>query len=202
MKILIINGTPKTDGICYSFVQKAEETAKELSVEFETLRLSSINLKKCAMCDDGWGICFKQHKCIFGNEDGFNDVQLKVRDADAYIFISPVYWSEISEEMKIFIDKLRRCQATKQWDDREEEVSFLKGKSSILVASAGGGGGGIVNTFDVFERALNHMGSDPWKRETDGIFDYIAVNRWNKEYKLETLKSAIIEMVKCRNKQS
>jgi len=198
MKILIINGTPKTDGLCHAFVTQAEETAKVLGLEYETLRLSSLGLRKCTMCDDGWGICFKQHICKYGDEDGFNDLQLKVRDADAYIFISPVYWSEISEEMKIFIDKLRRCQATKQWDDREDEVSFLKGKGSILVASAGGGGGGIVNTFADMERAIAQMSGDMWPRETDGIFDYIAVNRWNKEYKLRALRDAITAMFKHR----
>ena len=196
MKLLIVNGTPKTDGICYSFVTVAEETAKGLGVEHETIRLAGLNLAKCKMCGDGWGICFREHRCIFGEKDGFNELQKKVQNADAYIYITPVYWGEISEEFKIFFDKLRRCEATKQWDDREEEVTFLKGKPSIMVASAGGGGGGIVTAFADIERAVVQMGGDAWPREEAGIFDYIAVNRWNQGYKRETLKSAITEMVR------
>ena len=196
MKILVINGTPKTDGTAFSFVTAAIDTAKELGAECDEIRLSSLNLEKCKMCNDGWGICFSQHKCISGDKDGFNGLQTKVQEADAYVYISPVYWSEVSEDMKVFLDRLRRCQATKRWDEKEEVVSFHKGKPSILVANAGGSGGGILTALADLERAVQHMSGDLWTGGKPGIFDYIAVNRWNKEYKLQALKSAIKELVK------
>ena len=99
MKLLIVNGTPKTDGLCYSFVTAAEETAAELSADAEAVRLSGMNLAKCKMCDDGWGICFGEHRCAFGDKDGFNELQKKVGDADALVYLTPVYWGETSEEM-------------------------------------------------------------------------------------------------------
>jgi hypothetical protein len=111
-----------------------------------------------------------------------------------------VYWGEVSEEMKIFMDKFRRCQATKQWDRREDEVSFIKGKPSIIVAVAGGGGGGITSTFAQMERAIGHMSGDSWPRESAGIFDFIGVNRWNQAYKRETLKAALSVLFKyCKD---
>ena len=191
MKLLIISGTPKTEGITYSFVKAAEETAGKLGLEAEVVVLSNINLNKCKMCEDGWGICFFEHRCIFGDKDGFNTLQEKMKNADAFVYLTPVYWGEVSEEMKIFIDKLRRCQATKQWDKRESEVSFIKGKPSIIVAVAGGGGGGITSTFAQMESAIGHMSGDNWPRENAGVFDLIGVNRWNQEYKREALKAAI-----------
>lgn len=196
MKLLIISGTPKTDGVTYSFVKVAEDTIAELGMEAEVIRLAGMNLTKCKMCGDGWGICFKEHYCVFGKNDGFSELQEKVKEADAYIYITPVYWGEISEELKIFVDKMRRCEATKQWDDRKEEVSFFAGKPSLLVAVAGGGGGGIVSCFADLERAIAQWSGDSWPREKAGIFDFVAVNRWNQEYKRETLKAAIKEMVK------
>jgi multimeric flavodoxin WrbA len=196
MNLLIISGTPKTVGITYSFVKAAEEIANGLGIKAELIGLSGMNLTKCKMCGDGWGICFSEHRCVFGDKDSFNSLQEKFKNADAFVFITPVYWGEISEEMKIFIDKLRRCQATKQWDSREDEVSFLKGKPSIIVAVAGGGGGGITSTFMELERAIGHMGGDEWPRENVGIFDFIGVNRWNQSYKRETLKSAIANIIK------
>ncbi|MDR2599429.1 MAG: NAD(P)H-dependent oxidoreductase [Oscillospiraceae bacterium] len=194
MKLLIISGTPKTDGITYSFVKTAEETAKTLGIEAETITLSSMNLNKCKMCDDGWGMCFYEHYCIFGEKDGFTKLQQKVKEADAYIYLTPVYWGEMSEELKLFMDKLRRCEATKQWDSRVEEVSFHKGKPSIFVAVAGGGGGGCGATFVHLERAIGPMGGDEWPKEHAGIFDCISVNRWNQRYKREALKAAITTM--------
>jgi len=196
MKLLIINGTPKTDGITYSFVTAAETTARELSINAQVISLSSMKLQSCKMCGDGWGICYKEHICAFGNTDGFNELQEKVRNADSFIFITPVYWGEITEDFKIFIDRLRRCQGTKQWDSRDDEVSFLTGKTSILVAVAGGGGGGIVTAFADLVRALHHMGGDPWPWGQSGVFDFIAVNPWNQDYKREAFKLAIAEMFK------
>ena len=196
MKMLIINGTPKTDGLTYSFVTTAVSTAAELGIDAEEIRLSDISLKSCKICGDGWGICYAEHICKFGIEDGFNDLQEKVKEAEAFIHITPVYWGEITEDYKIFMDKLRRCQGTKQWDSREEEVSFLVGKPSILVAVAGGGGGGIVSAFADLVRAIHHMGGDPWPWGQSGIFDFVAVNPWNQDYKRETLKCAITEMFK------
>jgi hypothetical protein len=45
------------------------------------------------------------------------------------------------------------------------------------------------------ERAIAHMEGHETPFEREGVFDYIAVNRWNQEYKRDALKSAIIEMI-------
>jgi len=63
------------------------------------------------------------------------------------------------------------------------------------VASAGGGGGGIVDTFAELEKAISHMGGVSYPYDVYGFFDYIAVNRWNQDYKRETLKNAVIALV-------
>lgn len=39
MKLLLISGTPKTTGITYSFVQAARETANDLGIDTEVIRL-------------------------------------------------------------------------------------------------------------------------------------------------------------------
>jgi len=194
-KLLIVNATPKKDGLCNSFAEAAKEAADKLGLESEILRLAGYGIKKCVMCYDGWGICFKEHKCVFGNKDGFDNLQKIVSEADAFVYVTPVYWGEISEELKVFWDKLRRCETTKQWNGKEDVVSFHKNKPSILVASAGGGGGGIPDTFVAMERAVDQLGEHTGCiNGTAGIFDYIAVNRWNQEYKREALKAAIAEM--------
>jgi len=194
MKLLIISGTPKTDGVTYSFVEKAKESADELGLDAEVITLSQMDLKKCKMCDDGWGICFYDHYCIYGDEDGFSDLQEKVKNADAFIYLTPVYWGDMSEELKIFTDRLRRCEATKQWDSRDVGDSVHKGKPSIVVAVAGGGGGGCPSAFLRMEGVIGAMGGDQWPKEHAGLFDFIAVNRWNQEYKRTALKEAITTM--------
>ena len=48
---------------------------------------------------------------MFG-KDGFTDAQEKIREADAVAFISPVYWEEVSEGLKSFMDRFRRCESS------------------------------------------------------------------------------------------
>ena len=197
MKFLIISGTPKKEGICHSFVETATKTITTLGIEAEVIRLADEKLVSCKMCGDGWGTCSKEYRCAFGADDGFSALQDKVKEAAAFIYITPVYWGDISEGMKIFIDKLRRVEATKSWNKQSTETSSLKGKPSIIVANAGGGGGGVLSALAILERAVSHMGGDSWPRETSGIFDMITVNRCNQTYKLKTLEAAITAMHKA-----
>jgi hypothetical protein len=63
------------------------------------------------------------------------------------------------------------------------------------VAAAGGGGGGITSTFVAMDRAVDQLGEHTGHMNgTAGVFDYIAVNRWNQVYKREALKAAVAEM--------
>ncbi|MCL1845022.1 MAG: flavodoxin family protein [Defluviitaleaceae bacterium] len=200
-KLLIVNATPKKDGLTYSFVETAKKAGEAVGLDVEILRLAGLGIKKCVMCYDGWGICFKQHKCAFDAQDGFDKVRQKIADAHAFVYVTPVYWGEYSEELKIFWDKLRRCETTKQWNDKNDLESFHKNKPSIIVAAAGGGCGGILSTLSAMERAVDQVGSHSGNQNGKaGIFDYIAVNRWNQEYKREALKAAIAEMTAvCRD---
>jgi len=195
-KILIVDATPKKDGLTYSFVEATKETVDKLGLDSEVVKLARFGLKKCVMCYDGWGICFKEHRCLFGDKDGFSSLQKAVSEADAFVYITPVYWGEISEELKVFWDKLRRCETTKQWNGKDDVISFHKYKPSIIVAVAGGGGGGILSTLEAMERIVDQLGEHTGNMNgTAGVFDYIAVNRWNQEYKREALVAAIAELV-------
>ena len=193
MKLLILSGTPKKDGLCHSLVTAVFDASKANGAEAKILHLTS--LSACRMCGEGWGTCSSKHYCEFGADDGFNNFQKEMDWADGFVFITPVYWGEVSEGMKTFLDKLRRCQATKSWGNNNG-VSFLKGKSSILVASAGGGGGGISSAIVQMERAITHMGGTGYPYDTQwGFYDYFAVNRWNQDYKRDALRAAITSFI-------
>lgn len=68
---------------------------------------------------------------------------------DAYIFITPVYFVEMSESVKTFFDRLKRCDAFN--DD-----SKIKGKKIVCIACAGGSGNGTEETLKSFD-ILDHF---------------------------------------------
>lgn len=62
-------------------------------------------------------------------KDDFQKLYDDMAVADGLIFITPVYWHDMSENLKCFLDRLRRCETAHNHK--------LKGKICILIACAG-----------------------------------------------------------------
>lgn len=173
MKICILSGNPKKDGLCQSVIDAAKLGAEEGGAQVEEIRLCDYKLIRCQVCGEGWGPCRDENYCKFGN-DGFNEIKSRLETCDAIILATPVYWWEASEAMKSFLDRLRRCEFNGQ--------DILRGKEVLMIASAGGTGNGILECLDQMDRFCRHTGAV--------IFDYIGVNRWNSDYKRAAAKAA------------
>ena len=139
---------PNQKGLTKSCIDVCEDKLKELGYESEYICMNKKNINKCFACGArGWGICYNEHKCI--QKDDFNSIYEHMNDFDAYIFVTPVYFWEMSESAKVFFDRLKRCDAF-------NEDSKIKGKKIISIACAGGSGRGteeVLNSFDT----LNHF---------------------------------------------
>lgn len=173
MKIAILSGNPKTDGLCQSIINAAKHGAEKAGAKVNEIRLCDLDLGCCKVCDDGWGTCRDENYCSFGS-DGFDDVVEQLANCDALIMATPVYWGESSEALKSFIDRFRRCHFGQN--------GVLAGKQVLLIASPGGSGGGLLTCLEQMDRLCHHTGAV--------IFDYIGINRWNSDYKMETTIAA------------
>lgn len=173
MKICILSGTPKKEGLCQSVIEEAKLGAIKGGAQVDEIKLCDYKLSGCRVCGEGWGICRSQHKCAFGS-DGFNEIQERIKASDAVIIVTPVYWGEASEALKSFIDRLRRCEFGQE--------GILSGRQVLLIASPGGSGNGLLTCLEQLDRFCRHMGAV--------IFDYIGINRWNNDYKKSAVKSA------------
>ena len=60
----------------------------------------------------------------------------------------------------------------------------------IAVAAAGGSGNGMITCLASLERWIEHVRARK--------YDFIAVNRWNREYKLETIQAAARALPKAK----
>ena len=109
---------------------------------------------------------------IAANCGNATDAQEKIREADAVAFISPVYWEELSEGLKSFMDRFRRCESSGIFNQRQ---AALIGKPVLIVASAGGSGLDMIEPLKEMERFVHHTGGR--------VFDAIGINRWNQAYK-------------------
>jgi multimeric flavodoxin WrbA len=179
MNVMVISSSPNNDGLTAACAAAAAEGARLAGGDVDEVRLNELQVSACQVCDRGWGTCLSEHACE--KADDFQLIHARVRQADAYVIVTPVYWGEMSESAKALTDRLRRCEATLG------EGSRLAGKPVIAVAAAGGSGGGMITCLASMER---------WTQHTHArIFDLIPVNRWTREYKLVTIREAARAMV-------
>ncbi|MBQ9485583.1 MAG: flavodoxin family protein [Clostridia bacterium] len=100
MKVLIINGSPRTDGNTTIAVKEAEKVFRENGIETEVLEIGKQNIRGCVAC----GYCFTHGKCAFN--DAVNDAAEKFEKADGLIVASPVYYASANGTVISFMDRL------------------------------------------------------------------------------------------------
>ena len=176
MKFAVLSGNPKETGLCRAATGAAIQGAREGGAE--VIEATMEKIIRCQICGDGWGACLGSHACAFGG-DGFAELQSLIHSADAVALVTPVYWGECAEGLKGFMDRLRRCENRMR---RREGEGALCGKPVLLIASPGGSGNGALSCLAQMERFCQHTGAL--------VFDMIAVNRWNSDYKRAAIHAA------------
>jgi len=181
MKICILSGNPKKDGLCQSVIDAAKQGAIEGVAEVDKIRLCDYEFARCQVCGEGWGPCRSENFCTYGS-DGFDEIKTRIQSSDAIVLASPVYWGETTESFKSFIDRFRRCEFG--------QTGTLQDKQVLIIATPGGSGNGLLSCLEQMDRFCRHTGAV--------IFDYIGVNRWNNDYKKTAVKAAVYAMVNGR----
>ena len=67
LKVLILNGSPRTEGNTTIAIHEMEHVFEENGVEYETIQVGKMDIRGCAAC----GTCYKNGKCMF--DDIVND---------------------------------------------------------------------------------------------------------------------------------
>lgn len=172
MHAFILAGSRNTEGRtarCAGAIAGGLARAGETS---ETVFLPTLNLERCRQCDlDGWGICRREGRCII--EDDFASLVEKLESADAVVFANPVYFGDLSESLRGFLDRLRRISF---WQAEKP----LKGKPAIGVCLAGGGGGGAPSACFILENILRTIGFN--------VVDVLPVRRQNIDTRIPRLE--------------
>jgi Multimeric flavodoxin WrbA len=103
MKVLLINGSPNAKGCTYTALQEITKEFDKEGIEYELLQIGKKSIKGCVACF----ACSKLEKghCVF-DDDLVNEVIDKLKEADAIIVGSPVYYAGISGQVKALMDRV------------------------------------------------------------------------------------------------
>lgn len=173
MKLLAIQTSPNQDGLTAETAKRVMAGAESKGIEVELVHLNDMVIKKCKACDGGWGQCRREGTCIL--KDDFHDVMTKISGADALVFTTPVYWHDLSESAKTFLDRMRRVETHHGFKRYSE-------KPYIGIACAGGSGNGASRALYLLEEYLKRIG---FKN-----YDLVTVTQANRAHKLPMLEEA------------
>ena len=113
---------------------------------------------------------------VGGNLEPVGDAEClldAIDSADAFVFVTPVYFGDLSESLRAFMDRLRRVVAHGGGEGK------IKGTPAVGVCVAGGSGGGATRCAFNLEIAMMTTGFD--------VVDMIPARRQNLAVKREIL---------------
>lgn len=174
MNVIAILGSRNPEGQTARAADALLEGAAAGGCKCEKVFLPELDIERCRQCDEnGWGTCRSEGTCVI--EDDFASVVRKIRGAGAVVFANPVYFSDLSESLRAFLDRLRRTTR------HEAGKEGITGKPAVGICVAGGGGGGAPACTVSLEKVLATCGFE-------GV-DMEPVRRQNLDMKCEVLKT-------------
>jgi len=100
MKIVALLGSPRPQGNSALMAQAFLEAAREQVAQTEAYLLNQMKIKGCQGC----GKCKSESEaCVV--EDDLTPVYESIRGADVLVLASPVYFGDLSGQLKCFFDR-------------------------------------------------------------------------------------------------
>ncbi len=99
MKVLLVNGSPHPKGCTYTALEEVAKTLNEEGIETEIFHIGAKPISGCIACHS----CSKTGECVF--HDCVNDFLALAKDADGFVFGSPVHYAAASGALTSFMDR-------------------------------------------------------------------------------------------------
>ena len=177
MLILMLSGSRNRKGRTARAMEAIGKGVRKAGGKTESIFLTELAIERCRQCNkEGYGICISKRRCII--KDDFASVVAKMKAADVVVFASPVYFLDLSESMRAFLERARRIIPDSA---RYLPFNAVKGATpAVGVCLAGKNGGGATNCCMNLEKNIKECGFD--------VVDMIPLRRQNLEFKLPILE--------------
>lgn len=100
MKVLIINGSPRTGGNTGIALNEMAKVFEAEGVEAEVVQIGNKDVRGCIAC----GTCLQKGQCVF--DDVVNELAPKFEEADGLVVGTPVYFASANATLIACLDRL------------------------------------------------------------------------------------------------
>ncbi|MCC8144631.1 MAG: flavodoxin family protein [Tannerellaceae bacterium] len=101
MKVLLINGSPKSKGNTYLALSEVASALMANGVETEIISIGAKAVQGCIACNK----CYELGRCVFQDEL-YNRVREKLQSADGIIIGTPVYYAGPNGSLCALLDRM------------------------------------------------------------------------------------------------
>ena len=149
--ILILKGSPREKGNSSTLADQVAAGARAGGAQVESFVLQNMSIQPCNACE----ACHEagDGRCIL--EDDMQTLYPKLRDADAIVLASPVYWFTMSAQLKLCIDRWYALEGPRG--------NALAGKQIGIVLTYGDSDqftSGAINAMRAFEDMFRYIKAD------------------------------------------
>lgn len=100
MKVLLVNGSPHKNGCTNEAIKEACRVFEEEGIATEVFWIGTKAISGCTSC----GSCTSKGKCII--DDKVNEFVEKAKEADGFVFGTPVHYAGVAGSMTSFMDRV------------------------------------------------------------------------------------------------
>ena len=99
MKVLMLNGSAKANGNTYRSLLEVGKQLEKEGIEYEIFQIGGEPVRDCLGC----GQC-SEKGCVF-DDNKVNEFTAKAKEADGFVFGTPVYYAHPSGRIMAFLDR-------------------------------------------------------------------------------------------------
>lgn len=133
MKVLMVNGSAHQKGTTFRALEEIGRVLNAEGIEYEVFQLGGKPIRDCIGC----GQC-NENGCVF-DDDAVNEFIKRAKEADGFVFGTPVYYAHPSGRILSFLDRVFYSSGS---------MFAYKPGAAVAVARRGG----TSATFDVLNK--------------------------------------------------
>jgi multimeric flavodoxin WrbA len=148
-RILILKGSPRKKGNSSTLADEVAAGASEAGAAVESFELHGMDIRPCDGCD----FCQGSGDCVIA--DDMQSLYPKLRESDAIVIASPIYWFTVSAQVKLCIDRWYALEGAGE--------HALAGKEVGIVLTYGDSDpytSGAINAIRMFQDAFRYERAD------------------------------------------
>ena len=143
-KVLVITTSLRAKSNSDVLADRLAAGAKDAGHEVELISLKGKEIKFCIGCI----ACQKTQRCVL--KDDAPEIAEKVREAETLVFVTPIYYNEMSGQMKTLLDRMNPLYTT---DYKFRRVYMLSVAAEDEEATPDKAENGLRGWVDCFEKA-------------------------------------------------